>query len=189
MATGPVDIALGTPAPDFRLLATDSRTLCAQRRRRRKGNGDRLHLQSLPVREGGDRPSRARRPRPSGQGNRLRRHLLERRLKPLSGGLFPKMAEFAFKRATISRFPIFTMKARTLPAPMARSAPRLLRLRPRLENLKYRGRLDEGRTTPPPPGARRELVEAMRAIAATGVARGEQIPSIGCSIKWRAASG
>ena len=55
--------------------------------------------------------------------------------------------------------------------------------------LKYRGRLDEGRTTPPPPGARRELVEAMRAIGATGVARGEQIPSIGCSIKWRAASG
>ena len=37
--------------------------------------------------------------------------------------------------------------------------------------LKYRGRLDEGRTTPPPPGARRELVEAMRAIAATGVAQ------------------
>ena len=32
--------------------------------------------------------------------------------------------------------------------------------------LKYRGRLDEGRTSPPPPGARRELVEAMRAIAA-----------------------
>ena len=26
--------------------------------------------------------------------------------------------------------------------------------------LKYRGRLDEGRTSPPPPGARRELVEA-----------------------------
>ena len=55
--------------------------------------------------------------------------------------------------------------------------------------LKYRGRLDEGRTTPPPPGARRELVEAMRAIATTGAARGEQIPSIGCSIKWRAARG
>jgi peroxiredoxin len=53
--------------------------------------------------------------------------------------------------------------------------------------LKYRGRLDEGRTSPPPPGARRELVEAMRAIAATGAAPGEQNPSIGCSIKWRAA--
>ena len=52
--------------------------------------------------------------------------------------------------------------------------------------LKYRGRLDEGRTTPPPPGARRELVEAMRAIAA-GKTPSEQVPSVGCSIKWRAA--
>jgi peroxiredoxin len=52
--------------------------------------------------------------------------------------------------------------------------------------LKYRGRLDEGRTTPPPPGARRELVEAMRAIAKTGQAPAEQTPSIGCSIKWKA---
>ncbi|HUB64860.1 MAG TPA: thioredoxin family protein [Methylocella sp.] len=53
--------------------------------------------------------------------------------------------------------------------------------------LKYRGRLDEGRTEPPPAGARRELVEAMRAIAATGEAPGNQIPAIGCSIKWKAA--
>jgi peroxiredoxin len=52
--------------------------------------------------------------------------------------------------------------------------------------LKYRGRLDEGRTAPPPPGARRELLEAMRAIAAGGEAPESQIPSIGCSIKWRA---
>ena len=53
--------------------------------------------------------------------------------------------------------------------------------------LKYRGRLDEGRTEPPPKGAQRELVEAMRAIAATGVAPKDQIPAIGCSIKWKAA--
>jgi peroxiredoxin len=53
--------------------------------------------------------------------------------------------------------------------------------------LKYRGRLDEGRTGPLPKGARRELVEAMRAIAATGVAPGNQTPSVGCSIKWKAA--
>jgi peroxiredoxin len=52
--------------------------------------------------------------------------------------------------------------------------------------LKYRGRLDEGRTAPPPAGARRELVEAMRSIAATGAAPSDQIPSIGCSIKWKA---
>jgi peroxiredoxin len=54
--------------------------------------------------------------------------------------------------------------------------------------LKYRGRLDEGRTSPPPAGARRELLEAMRAIAATGVAPPDQVPSIGCSIKWKAAA-
>ncbi len=52
--------------------------------------------------------------------------------------------------------------------------------------LRYRGRLDEGRASPPPPGARRELLEAMRAIAAGGAAPAEQIPSIGCSIKWKA---
>ncbi len=53
--------------------------------------------------------------------------------------------------------------------------------------LKYRGRLDEGRFEPPPAGARRELVEAMRAIAATGMPPKDQTPSIGCSIKWKAA--
>jgi peroxiredoxin len=54
--------------------------------------------------------------------------------------------------------------------------------------LKYRGRLDEGRTTAPPAGARRELVEAMRAISATGMAPPDQVPSIGCSIKWKTAA-
>jgi peroxiredoxin len=51
--------------------------------------------------------------------------------------------------------------------------------------LKYRGRLDEGRTTPPPASARRELLDAMRMIAKTGHAPDHQIPSIGCSIKWK----
>jgi peroxiredoxin len=52
--------------------------------------------------------------------------------------------------------------------------------------LKYRGRLDEGGRATPAPGAKRELVEAMRAIAA-GREPAEQTPSIGCSIKWKAA--
>lgn len=51
----------------------------------------------------------------------------------------------------------------------------------------YRGRLDEGRTDPPPPGARRELVEAMLMIAEKGMGPDEQMPSVGCSIKWKAA--
>ncbi|MCB9994403.1 MAG: thioredoxin family protein [Hyphomicrobiaceae bacterium] len=49
----------------------------------------------------------------------------------------------------------------------------------------YRGRLDEGRKDPPPPAARRELVEAMREVAMTGAAPEVQIPSVGCSIKWK----
>jgi peroxiredoxin len=53
--------------------------------------------------------------------------------------------------------------------------------------LKYRGRLDEGRTGPPTKDARRELVEAMRAVAKTGAAPARQFPAMGCSIKWKAA--
>ncbi|MGO9431716.1 thioredoxin family protein, partial [Rhodoblastus sp.] len=51
--------------------------------------------------------------------------------------------------------------------------------------LKYRGRLDEGRASPPPADARRELVEAMRTIARTNEVVADQTPSIGCSIKWK----
>jgi hypothetical protein len=40
--------------------------------------------------------------------------------------------------------------------------------------LKFRCRLDEGRTAPPPKGARRELIEAMRAFAASIVAAADQ---------------
>ena len=55
-------------------------------------------------------------------------------------------------------------------------------------NIQYRGRLDSGRTESPPPGAKRELLEAMQMVAATGQGPAEQIPSIGCSIKWRQAA-
>ena len=50
----------------------------------------------------------------------------------------------------------------------------------------YRGRLDEGRMNAPSAGARRELLEAMRAIASTGAAPAQQFASMGCSIKWKA---
>jgi len=53
--------------------------------------------------------------------------------------------------------------------------------------IQYRGRLDEGRTDPPPPNAKAELVEAMREVARTGKGPADQIPSVGCSIKWKAA--
>ena len=51
--------------------------------------------------------------------------------------------------------------------------------------LQYRGRLDASRKESAPPGARRELFEAMKQIALTGKGPADQIPSLGCSIKWR----
>jgi peroxiredoxin len=53
------------------------------------------------------------------------------------------------------------------------------------DELQYRGRLDASRTTLVP-DARRELYEAMQQVAETGRGPAEQIPSMGCSIKWRA---
>jgi len=51
--------------------------------------------------------------------------------------------------------------------------------------LQYRGRLDASRKETAPPDARRDLFEAMVEIARTGKGPKEQIPSMGCSIKWR----
>jgi hypothetical protein len=51
--------------------------------------------------------------------------------------------------------------------------------------LQYRGRLDTSRKETAPPDARRDLFEAMKQIAQTGRGPAEQIPSMGCSIKWR----
>jgi peroxiredoxin len=51
--------------------------------------------------------------------------------------------------------------------------------------LRYRGQLDAAHRKPRPPGMRRDLVEAMLEIALTGKTALAQVPSMGCSIKWR----
>ncbi|MCU7812650.1 MAG: thioredoxin family protein [Candidatus Thiodiazotropha sp. (ex Notomyrtea botanica)] len=51
--------------------------------------------------------------------------------------------------------------------------------------LQYRGRLDESRKETAGPDVRRDLFEAMKQVAETGRGPREQIPSMGCSIKWR----
>jgi peroxiredoxin len=53
--------------------------------------------------------------------------------------------------------------------------------------LQYRGRLDASRKETAPADARRDLFEAMVQIARNGQGPHEQIPSMGCSIKWKAA--
>jgi len=50
--------------------------------------------------------------------------------------------------------------------------------------LQYRGRLDASRKEAAP-DARRDLFEAMKQVAETQRGPSEQIPSMGCSIKWR----
>ena len=50
--------------------------------------------------------------------------------------------------------------------------------------LQYRGRFDESRKETAPEGVRRDLFEAMKQVAEAGKGPQEQIPSIGCSIKW-----
>ena len=51
--------------------------------------------------------------------------------------------------------------------------------------LQYRGRLDASRKETAPPDTRRDLFEAMKLIAQTGHGPQDQIPSMGCSIKWK----
>jgi len=51
--------------------------------------------------------------------------------------------------------------------------------------LQYRGRLDASRKETAPADTRRDLFEAMKLIAETGRGPEQQIPSMGCSIKWK----
>lgn len=54
--------------------------------------------------------------------------------------------------------------------------------------LQYRGRLDASRKQAAAADVRRDLFEAMREVAATGRGPREQIPGMGCSIKWKSAA-
>lgn len=51
--------------------------------------------------------------------------------------------------------------------------------------LQYRGRFDASRKETAAEDVRRDLLESMTEVAETGKGPAEQIPSMGCSIKWR----
>lgn len=51
--------------------------------------------------------------------------------------------------------------------------------------LQYRGRFDASRKETAAADVRRDLFESMREVAETGKGPAEQIPSMGCSIKWK----
>ena len=51
--------------------------------------------------------------------------------------------------------------------------------------LQYRGRLDASGRKAGPSDLRRDLYEAMKLVAETGLGPKDQIASMGCSIKWK----
>ncbi len=51
--------------------------------------------------------------------------------------------------------------------------------------LQYRGRLDASSKETAPDDVKRDLLEAMKLVSQTGQGPLEQIPSMGCSIKWK----
>mgnify|MGYP000058715585 CR=1 FL=1 len=53
--------------------------------------------------------------------------------------------------------------------------------------LQYRGRLDESRKETAAADVKRDLFDAMKQVALTGFGPEQQIPSMGCSIKWKLA--
>jgi peroxiredoxin len=52
--------------------------------------------------------------------------------------------------------------------------------------LQYRGRLDAAGRNPCARGMARDLVDAMALVVETGQGPRAQVPSVGCSIKWKA---
>ncbi|MER0238308.1 thioredoxin family protein [Fulvimarina sp. MAC8] len=54
--------------------------------------------------------------------------------------------------------------------------------------LQYRGRMDEAGARKPTGNEPRELFAAMKQVAETGKGPREQVPSMGCSIKWKHAA-
>lgn len=182
MAVGASDIVLGVPAPDFSLPATDGRTYSLKDVAGEKGAVIVFICNHCPyVKAVIDRlVADARVLMHEGVGFAA---ICSNDAENYPEDSFAKMGEFA-KRHDFP-FPYLHDESQNVAhAYGAQCTPDFFGYDRDLK-LKYRGRLDEGRTTPPPPGARRELLEAMRAVAVGRPAPANQVPSIGCSIKWK----
>ena len=183
MATTVTDVVLGTPAADFQLLATDGTTRTLDDVAGKKGTVIVFICNHCPyVKAVIDRlVADARVLMAEGIGFAA---ICSNDAASYPEDSFDNMKRFA----TAHDFPFPYLHDETQSVARAYDAlctPEFFGYDAE-RKLKYRGRLDEGRTTPPPAGARRELVEAMRRIAATDQGPAEQFPSIGCSIKWKA---
>jgi peroxiredoxin len=184
MAVSPPEVTLGTPAPDFRLPATDGRTYAFADVRGRDGTvvvficNHCPYVQAVIDRLAAD----ARTLMADGIGFAA---ICSNDAVDYPEDSFPNMKRFA--EAHRLPFPYLHDESQSVARAYGAVCTPDFFGYDKNRKLKYRGRLDEGRTASPPKGARRELVEAMRVIAATGAAPSNQIPSVGCSIKWKAA--
>jgi peroxiredoxin len=186
MALGQMELALGAAAPDFRLPATDGRSYALNDVAGAKATVIVFICNHCPYVKAviGRLVADARALIAEGVGFAA---ICSNDAASYPEDSFPKMREFAL----LHDFPFPYLHDESQSVAHAYGAvctPDFFGLDRGLK-LKYRGRLDEGRTAPPPPGARRELLEAMRAIAAGGEAPANQVPSIGCSIKWKKGRG
>jgi peroxiredoxin len=183
MAVGQMDMALGAKAPDFRLPATDGRTYALKDVSGAKGTVVVFICNHCPYLKAviGRLVADARLLIGEGVGFAA---ISSNDAASYPQDSFPKMREFAL--AHDFPFPYLHDETQDVARDYgAVCTPDFFGFDSD-SKLKYRGRLDEGRTAPPPPNARRELLEAMRAIAAGEPAPANQVPSIGCSIKWKA---
>jgi len=183
MAASPTDIVLDLPAPDFRLPATDGKTYALKDVAGARGAVIVFICNHCPyVKAAIDRlVADARLLMREGVGFAA---ICSNDAASYPEDSFPRMRDFA--RAHEFPFPyLHDATQEVARAYGAVCTPDFFGYDRDLK-LKYRGRLDEGRTAPAPANARRELLEAMRAIAGGGPAPTDQTPSIGCSIKWRA---
>ncbi len=184
MAATPPPVALGTPAPDFRLPATDGRTYALADVAGENGTVIVFICNHCPyVKALIDRMvADARTLLSEGIGFAA---ICSNDAKSYPEDSFASMQRFAKSHD----FPFPYLHDEDQSAARAYGAlctPDFFGY-DAARRLQYRGRLDEGRTNAPPAGARRELLEAMRAMASNGAAPAPQFASMGCSIKWKAA--
>lgn len=104
------------------------------------------------------------------------------RRRELSRGLLDNMKAFAAKHGFTFPYVIDTSQELAR-AYDAQCTPDFFGFNAQ-DELQYRGRLDASRMMPIA-NTRRELFEAMKMIAETGHGPKEQLPSMGCSIKWK----
>lgn len=184
MASTPSVCAFGWKAPDFRLPATDGQTYGLADIAGRKGALVMFICNHCPY--------------VIGAADRIVRDAKD--LQALGIGVaaicsndaathpadsFPRMAAFAEAHAL--PFPYLHDEDQAVARAWgAACTPDFFGFNADLE-LQYRGRLDAAGRNPAPEGTRRDLHEAMTEIVRTGEGPREQVPSMGCSIKWKAA--